>query len=214
MARTVGVNEVRDAATRVAAALEQASDHLGELDRGMGDGDLGLTAAKIAAATKERAAEDPGEDVGAYLLALAMAINRVASSSFGTLLATALMRAAKLAKGRPELSFEELVAMLEAANEGLQERGKAKPGDKTLVDVVDAAAVAARERLEAGDDPARVGAAVASAAREGRDRVTPRRSRIGRAGWVGERTEGLVDPGCEAAVRILAAIVGEGRGDA
>lgn len=209
MAFTAGTTDVRDAAARVAAALEQGSEHLGELDRAMGDGDLGLTATKIAAACRERAADDPGEDVGAYLLSLAMAINRAASSSFGTLVATASMRAAKPAKGRAEVSLEELVAMLEAANEGLQERGKAKPGDKTLVDVVDAAAVAARERLAAGDDAAQVGAAVARAAREGRDRVTPLRSRIGRAGWVGERTEGLVDPGCEAGVRILTAIVGE-----
>lgn len=209
MSFEVGPGEVRDAVTRVAAALEKASDQLGEMDRAMGDGDLGLTAAKIAAACRERAADDPGEDVGADLLALAMAINRVASSSFGTLLATALMRAAKVAKGRRQLSLEELVAMLEAANEGLQERGKAKPGDKTLVDVVDAAATAARERLAAGDDAAELGASVAGAAAEGRDRVTPLRSRIGRAGWVGERTEGLVDPGCEAGVRILTAIVGE-----
>ena len=48
--------------------------------------------------------------------------------------------------------------------------------------------------------------AMVAAAREGRDRVTPLRNRIGRAGWLGERTEGKVDPGCGFAVVVLAAL--------
>jgi hypothetical protein len=47
-----------------------------------------------------------------------------------------------------------------------------------------------------------------AAAAAGRDAVTPLRSKVGRAGWVGERTEGKVDPGAEAFVQILAALLG------
>jgi hypothetical protein len=47
-----------------------------------------------------------------------------------------------------------------------------------------------------------------AAAEAGRDAVTPLRSQIGRASWVGERTEGQVDPGCAALVVILGALAG------
>ena len=62
--------------------------------------------------------------------------------------------------------------------------------------------------LAAGEPLAAAGAAMLAAAREGRDRMTPLRNRIGRASWLGERTEGKVDPGCAFAVVALTAIVG------
>ncbi|MCB0050327.1 MAG: DAK2 domain-containing protein, partial [Caldilinea sp.] len=54
---------------------------------------------------------------------------------------------------------------------------------------------------------AEAGAAALAAAKAGRDSVTPLRSKVGRAGWVGERTEGKVDPGCEAFVIMLASLL-------
>src|SRR5688500_1662334 len=102
--------DVLAAFERVASALEANLDHLTALDQAVGDGDLGITAGKIAAALRAEAAAQRGPgapaaasaalatdaadaDLGKLLAQAGMAVNRTASSSFGTLVATALMRA-------------------------------------------------------------------------------------------------------------------------
>jgi phosphoenolpyruvate---glycerone phosphotransferase subunit DhaL len=201
---------VRDALLRVGRALEAHAPHLTELDQAVGDGDLGITAGKMAAALASYASDAPrGDDVGTYLAQAGMAVNRAASSSLGTLLSTAAMRAGKEVRGQARLDLADLARMLAAAEAGVRERGKAQPGDKTIVDVLQPASAAFTAAVAEGADGGEAGGRALAAARAGRDAVTPLRSRIGRAGWVGERTIGRVDPGCEAGVIILAAIVGE-----
>jgi phosphoenolpyruvate---glycerone phosphotransferase subunit DhaL len=99
--------------------------------------------------------------------------------------------------------------MLQAADAGIQERGKAKPGDKTIIDAVHPAAQAFSQALAEGSSLPEAAERMLEAAREGLEAVTPLRSKIGRASWVGERTEGKVDPGCAAGVIILEAIIGQ-----
>ena len=203
----VDVVQMRAAILRVAWALEAHKESLTELDQAMGDGDLGITAGKMAAALTAYAADEPqAADVGTYLAQAGMAVNRAASSSLGTLLATAAMRAGKEVRGLDEVAAADLARMLTAADAGIQERGKAKPGDKTIIDVLHPAAGVFAAAVDEGADVAAAASQMLDAARAGRDAVTPLRSRVGRAGWVGERTEGLVDPGCEAGVVILEAI--------
>ncbi|WP_207483057.1 dihydroxyacetone kinase subunit L [Arenibaculum pallidiluteum] len=197
---------VAAAMRRVAAALEARKDTLTELDQAVGDGDLGITASKAGQALAAYADQEPGEDLGKYVAQAGMAVNRVASSTMGTLLATALMRAGKAASGKAALEPGDLAAMLRAADQGIQERGKAKPGDKTVVDALHPAAEAFAAAIEAGAPLQEAARRMAEAARRGMDEVTPLRNRIGRAGWVGERTEGRVDPGCAAMVAILEAL--------
>ncbi len=98
--------------------------------------------------------------------------------------------------------------MFQAADEGIQSRGKAKLGDKTIVDALHPASVAFSAAIAAGSSLNEAGAAAIAAATAGRDSVTPLRSKIGRASWVGERTEGIVDPGCAMFVLALKAIAG------
>lgn len=203
----VDVAQVRTAIVRVARALEAHKDRLTELDQAMGDGDLGITAGKMAAAlTAYVVDEPPAADVGQYVAQAGMAVNRAASSSLGTLLATAAMRAGKEVRGQDEVVAADLARMLGAADGGITERGKAKPGDKTIIDVVHPAAEAFVAAVEEGADLEAAVRRMLEAARAGRDAVTPLRSRVGRGSWVGERTEGLIDPGCEAGVVILEAI--------
>jgi dihydroxyacetone kinase len=147
-------------------------------------------------------------DLGKWLGKAGMAANRAGSSSFGTLLATALLRGGKAVAGKATLTGEDLAAFLAAADAGVQERGKAQPGDKTVIDALHPAAEAFGAAVAAGKSVAEAGQAALAAAQAGRDRVTPLRSKIGRAGWVGERTEGKVDPGCEALVLMLGALLG------
>lgn len=189
---------------RVGAELVAQEAYLTSLDQQMGDGDLGITLSKIGLALQEFAAATPVEDdIGKWLGKAGMAANKAGSSSFGTLLATALMRGGKVVAGKTTLNGADLAAMFAAADAGVQERGKAQPGDKTVIDALHPAAQAFAAAIDAGQPLRTAGEAALTAAESGRDSVTPLRSKIGRASWVGERTEGKVDPGCEAFVVML-----------
>ena len=205
----IGEKAVVDSLRRGAQVVINHEEQLTSLDQAMGDGDLGITLSKIGQALLAFADGTPVEgDLGKWLGKAGMAANKAGSSSFGTLLATALMRAGKAVPGKGELSPQDLAARFAAADAGVQERGKAQPGDKTVIDALHPAAEAFGQAVAAGEPLAAAGRTALVAAKAGRDAVTPLRSKIGRAGWVGERTAGQVDPGCEAFVILLSALVG------
>lgn len=207
MAETIQGQAVVAALLRASTALNQNSAYLTELDQMLGDGDTGITLGKVATALIEYAGANPADDLGNFLAKAGMAANKAAPSTLGTLTATALMRAGKEVKGQAELSAQHLVTIFNAADDGIQQRGKAKLGDKTVVDALHPASQAFAEAIAAGASLKDAGLRALQAAEEGCDRVTPLRSQVGRASWVGERTEGKVDPGCAAFVVILSAIV-------
>ncbi|MCC7354703.1 MAG: DAK2 domain-containing protein, partial [Anaerolineae bacterium] len=194
---------------RVADRLVALKDRLNELDAAMGDGDMGITAAKGGASLQEYLAHNaPGDDLGKFLAGAGMAFNRAAPSTMGTLIATALMRAGKETKGVSTLDSSTLAKMLLAADAGIQERGKAQPGDKTVVDALHPAAEAFAAATGQGKGLPEAAQAMLAAARAGRDAAIPLRSKIGRAGWVGERTENKPDPGTVLVVDIIETVIG------
>ncbi len=208
MTREFETAQLTAAMTRVAAALKANQQMITELDQAVGDGDLGVTAVKLAEALETAAGKTGVVDVGKWFAETGMALNRAAPSTMGTLTATALMQAGKVAIGKETLAVADLPLLLDAATTGVETRGKARLGDKTLLDVLRPASDAFSAALAAGQPLAVAGAAMLAAAREGRDRMTPLRNRVGRASWLGERTEGKVDPGCAFTVVALTAIVG------
>ena len=205
----ISSSSVVSAIQRVCTALQSQADYLTSLDQAVGDGDLGITLSKIAVALLDYATTAPVDDLGKFLANAGMAANRAGSSTMGTLLATALMRAGKEVKGQPLLTPANLAAMLTAADVGMQERGKANLGDKTVIDALHPAAETFAAAINSGAILKDAGLKMVAAAEAGRDAVTPLRSRIGRAAWVGDRTVGQVDPGCATLVVILKAIVQE-----
>ena len=207
MSETLQGQEIIAAIQRASNALKNESDYINSLDQSMGDGDTGITLNKVAGALLDYSKNNPIEDVGKFLMNAGMATNKAAPSTLGTLTATALMRAGKLVKGKSEITSEELALMFKAAVEEIQQRGKAQLGDKTIVDAIHPASEAFAGAVAEDDTLSEAGNKAVVAAEAGRDRVTPLRSKIGRASWVGERTEGKLDPGCAALVVVLKALV-------
>jgi dihydroxyacetone kinase len=207
MTEKIQGQDVVAAMQRACKALLDQQDYLTSLDQAMGDGDMGITLSKIATALLDYAATASTDDLGKFFMGAGMTANRTAPSTMGTLLATALMRAGKEVKGKSELDAGDLARMFQAADTGIQERGKAKPGDKTIVDALHPASESFAAAIDAGKSLPEAGAEALQAARMGLESVTPLRSKIGRASWVGERTIGKVDPGCAAFVVILTSMV-------
>jgi dihydroxyacetone kinase-like protein len=132
-----------------------------------------------------------------------MKINSAAPSTMGSLIAIALMQAGRLAKDKTEIDLALVTAMLRAGVQSIQEKGKAKFGDKTMLDALNPAVEAFASAVATGKKTTIAITEMAAAAEKGMNDVTPLRNRIGRAGWLGERTEGKIDPGCALVVKII-----------
>jgi phosphoenolpyruvate---glycerone phosphotransferase subunit DhaL len=194
------------AAERVCDALWQEQERILALDQAAGDGDLGITVAKISSALRSYFQNAPKEDLGKLLIGAGMETNRAGSSTMGTLLATMLMRMGREVSGRGSLEPADLGRLAITAANAMRERGKASLGDKTALDALVPAAEALQAALEAGSSLEEAGQRMARAAEQGRDAVTPLLSKTGRSSWLGERAAGLVDAGCEVIVVILKAL--------
>ena len=187
----ITIIEVREAIVRIKDAVQRASEDLSARDGLLGDGDLGITLEKAFNRLTEIAPTLP-DDLGKALSTAAAAVTKVSSSSFGTLVATGLMAAAKQTIGKTELAHEALSQILKSACQKMSERGSAALGDKTVLDTIDAAARA----LESNPvDPA---GAVITAVEQTIALFRDRQSKIGRARIFADRSVGLDDPGMVA----------------
>ncbi len=149
-------------------------------------------------------AEALPEDLGQSFLACAKAFQRVSSSSFGTLVATAFMSAAKATKGRSEADWSEVSGLLTGARDAMIARGRGSLGDKSLLDAVDAVAPA----TEGLGEPAEILAAADRATDRALDRFRDQPNKLGRARMFGEKSIGLDDPGMLAFRRLLDGLLG------
>ena len=175
----ITVGDLREAASRLRDAMEAEADALNAADGALGDGDLGVTMRRGSRAVAERAGEMPDDDMGRALMVAAQAFTKTSASSYGTLLATGLMAAAKATKGREGIELGELAGLVAAARDAMMARGKAELGGKTVLDSLDAIAGA----LEGSGGPGRRGGAT---------RPRRRRPRSGTAGrpWAGRASSG------------------------
>jgi len=183
---------------RIARHMEAVADELNALDGQLGDGDLGITMVR-GSREVAKTLDDLPADLGRALMIVAQGFTRTSGSSFGTLLATGLMAAAKELKGRERAEWSEVSGLLRAAFEMMRTRGKADLGDKTVLDPLDAAATATDGR----ESPATVLEAARRAVAETMDRMRDEQARIGRARIFGEKSVGMDDPGMLAFRRIL-----------
>lgn len=183
----------------LAQALESHVDEFTHLDSEAGDGDLGLTAGKIADGIR-KALADPGDSVKALVLSVGKEVSKAAPSTFGTLYASGFL-AAGLTLDENDDELSQFHKALQAAFDKIALRGKSQEGQRTLLDALGPAARAAaaaptlREALNAA----------AAAAEAGVLATKDMAPHHGRAGWIGDRAKGIQDAGATVIWRSLAA---------
>lgn len=151
---------------RASALMEENKDYLYELDAASGDGDLGLTMTKGFAAGAEAANGSGEADLGKLFFLIGSTIAKVVPSTMGTLMGSGFLKAAKALKGKTELAPADFAAFVEAYYAGLQERGKANPGERTILDALKPAADAVRGAVDGGEEDVGVLACKAAEAAE------------------------------------------------
>lgn len=199
---TFTTQDIATAAKKIATHVETITDDLTAADAKLGDGDLGLT---VSHGWREivSVSDDLPDDVGMAFMECAKAFQRASSSSFGTLMATGFMSAAKACKGNEAISYGEVAALLEGANAAMMKRGKGNLGEKSILDIIDAMAKAAQGQSTASDILASIDTASQAAMAEYKDKP----NKLGRARMFGEKSIGLDDPGMLAFREMVVALL-------
>ncbi|QTI78576.1 dihydroxyacetone kinase subunit DhaK [Roseomonas marmotae] len=195
---------LRAAALAAADALQAAEAELTELDSHAGDGDLGISMARGAAAI--RALPDGAwATPAAALTAMGESLRRAIGGSSGPFYATALLRAARRLEG----TSPDAVAWAEAFTDAVAsigELGGARPGDRTMLDALHPAAEAFTDAIRQGRPTAESWRAALRAAEEGAAATASMRPRLGRAAYLGDRALGEPDAGASAVLVWMRAI--------
>ena len=189
-----------------AAQVAEQRDYLVDLDRAIGDGDHGENMDRGFKAAVEALGQAQPASVAEVLKTVAKTLMSTVGGAAGPLYGTAFLRASKAA-GDGELDSAGVAAVIAGALNGIQARGKATTGEKTMVDAWTPALEAARAAAEAGSDPVAVLEAAATAAEAGAAATEPMRATKGRASYLGERSIGHLDPGAVSTSLILRAAV-------
>ncbi len=177
----------------IARLVEENKDLLTDLDSRIGDGDLGLTMSKAFKAAEEEAKKAPAAPPGKLFAAVGMAIARAAPSTMGTLIGTGFMRGGKAIGEKGQLAAEDLALFFAHFTRGIMERGKAKPGDKTILDVLEPVCAALDARRE--KPAAEALQAAERAAAEALERTKALMPQHGKAAVFREKAVGIQDPG-------------------
>ena len=195
----MGATESTVAAVRaMASAMAENREHLTGLDAAIGDADHGTNMNRGFETALERL-DEPGSPSEA-LKAVSMALISKVGGASGPLYGTAFLRAAS---DIGEASPYEVAAALEAALEGVKQRGKAEAGEKTMIDALQPAAHAAREVADNGGGVAELLRTAADAACYGAEATVPMTATKGRASYLGERSSGHMDPGAASTHLLL-----------
>jgi dihydroxyacetone kinase-like protein len=190
----------------IGAYADEVAEHrveLVQLDTAIGDGDHGTNMDRGMRKAVEKLEGMEGEDIGALLKAVGMALVSSVGGAAGPLYGTLFLQMGTASAGRDSLDLAGWTGALEAGVKGVQARGKAEPGDKTMVDALLPALDALRA---ASDDGAELGEALrrsADAAGEGMRATVPLEARKGRASYLGPRSVGHQDPGATSSHLLL-----------
>ena len=198
-------SRVYDCLVKIGESITENKDFLTDLDREIGDADHGVNMARGFHAVVEKVPADT-EDIGAALKKAGMTLLSTVGGASGPLYGTAYMEAGKVVAGKTALTAEDLKLMLEAAIAGIQKRGKAVKGEKTMLDALMPAHDAYCEAVAAGADMVSALDKACAAAREGVAFTKTIRATKGRASYLGDRSIGHQDPGATSATITLEAL--------
>jgi dihydroxyacetone kinase-like protein len=199
----------RQDALRWVAVLAQVfaenRQQLTDLDLAIGDADHGINMDRGFTAVQAELSAHPPPDLRAVFQSVATVLIRSVGGAAGPLYGTFFLRAATACSGKSELAPADIVALFQAGIEGVQQRGKAVPGDKTMLDAWLPALNSMRRALEDGNGVAEILERGAAAAQAGMLATVPMQARKGRASYLGARSIGHQDPGATSSYLLLKA---------
>lgn len=200
----ISIKEIKLAFKNIKNVLSEKREYLNRLDSKIGDSDHGESVTKAFLKVDKIVDEYNGEDIGELLNKLAFSVISFGGAAMGPLYGTALLRASKVAKGKTNLNYQNLKAIIKAMEEGIKYRGKVKVGDKTMLDTIHPAV----EAFSKTDNLEKAITLSIKAAEEGMKSTKNMKAKVGRASRLGERSVGHIDPGAASMYFIIKEFLG------
>lgn len=191
---------------RVGQVLHEQREYLTQLDAAIGDADHGINMDRGFRAVVEKLPALESADSGTILKTVGTTLVSTVGGASGPLYGTAFLRAGIAMAGKQELQEADVVALLAAMVEGIQARGKARRGEKTMLDALLPALEAARKAEGEGVEMPQLLQVCSSAAKAGMKSTIPLLATKGRASYLGERSIGHQDPGATSSTLMLQAL--------
>jgi dihydroxyacetone kinase-like protein len=197
MSEEISLAHLRRWLLRYADLIQEQEGFLTELDAAIGDADHGVNMRRGLTKVRERLLEAGSEfaDVGTLLRVVAMTLISSIGGAAGPLYGAFFLCAAKQSEGSVTILPEHLARMLRAGLEGVQQRGKAQLGDKTMLDTIAPAVEAFEAAVAAGRSLSAALRAARDAAATGMELTISLQATKGRASYLGSRSIGHQDPG-------------------
>ena len=192
--------------SKISEKIIANKDFLTELDREIGDSDHGINMSRGFQAVMEKLSSEE-KDIGAVLKKVGMTLLSKVGGASGPLYGTAYMEAGKVMSGKTEINSEDMKLIFEAAISGIQKRGKAVKGEKTMLDALIPASERYSQKISEGENLISALESSCEAAREGVEFTKTIIATKGRASYLGERSIGHQDPGATSATLTLEAIL-------
>lgn len=200
----ISMQDVELAVKTIASTALRNEKYFSELDAAAGDADFGVSLASGFRAIENDWDQLDRASIGNFLLRISMLITRNVGGCSGPIWGTAFMRAGMLSKAQSALTLNDVQAMLTAAIEGIQQRGGAEAGDKTLLDALfPIRDIVAEYGARDDADLSEVLRATTRAANDAIERTKDWVARRGRQSFTGDRSRGTPDPGIVAVATMM-----------
>ena len=200
---TISRDAVLDWIKAYAAAIATDKDALTQLDAQIGDGDHGANMHRGFQAVLAKLPGVADKDIGSIFKTVGMTLVSTVGGAGGPLYGTFFMQLGTATSGKMEMTLADWSAALQAGVDGVVMRGKANPGDKTMVDALLPAAAALKAAAANGAALPSALRMAEQAGREGMVATIPLVARKGRASYLGERSAGHQDPGATSSYLLL-----------
>jgi phosphoenolpyruvate---glycerone phosphotransferase subunit DhaL len=186
-----------------AGTVTENKEYLTRLDSAIGDADHGINMDRGMTAVSAKLDGLEGDDIGALLKTVGMTLVSTVGGAGGPLYGTLFLQMGMATAGKTELEPEDWAAALDAAVKGVEMRGKAEPGDKTMIDALIPARDGYSAALAEGASFEEALRSSTKAAEEGMEATTPLVAKKGRASYLGERSAGHQDPGATSSYLLV-----------
>ena len=204
MKKELSTNEFIKIVLAICDNVEKEKDYLSELDRATGDGDHGVTMSIGWSAVKEKVSTlDDDITFDKICMQIASSFLSAVGASAGPLYATALMRGGTKLKDLTVINSSQLSEFFDAAANGIQDRGKANLGDKTMLDVWLPTAKKIKDISSSTDNIIEILEQGSLTANEKMLSTKDMLSKKGRSSKLGERSRGHIDPGAASSALIF-----------
>jgi phosphoenolpyruvate---glycerone phosphotransferase subunit DhaL len=204
---TVSKEQIVHWLEKTGVVLNENAAYLTQLDSPIGDADHGTNMDRGFKKVMEKLPTVADKDIGNILKTVGMTLISSVGGASGPLYGTFFMRGGMAADAKEELDNNDMIDILQAAVDGVIQRGRAQPGDKTMMDALLPALAALKESAAAGKDIVDAITDAVNAAEQGMKDTIPLQARKGRASYLGERSIGHQDPGATSSYLILNALL-------